>query len=138
MVEATLLCPWIFFIFVGAFDVGFYVNALIATENAVRTAGLYYASSPKTASDAAKSCYYALEILRTQANVRTQGKACASSPAAVNQSTPVALTVSSIPSGPDGQPATAVTVTYQTMPLIPIPLLITRQLTVSRSAEFKE
>ena len=70
--------------------------------------------------------------------MRNQGKACATSPGAVNQSTPVALAVSSIASGPDGQPATAVTVTYQTMPLIPIPLLITRQLTVSRSAEFKE
>ena len=138
MVEATLLCPWVFFIFVGAFDVGFYVNALISTENAVRAAGLYYAASPKAAADKAKSCYYALEILRTQANVRNQGKACASSPAAVNQSTPVGLTVSSISSGPDGQPATAVTITYQTIPLIPIPLLITRQLTVSRSVELKD
>lgn len=137
VLEATLLCPWVFFIFVGAFDVGFYLNALISTENAVRAAGLYYVSSQKASRDATKSCYYALEILRAQPNVRSAVATCAASPAAVNQATPVALTMSSVSSGPDGQPATTVTVTYQTVPLIPIPLLLARQLSVTRSVEYK-
>ena len=123
--------------FVGAFDVGFYLNALISTENAVRTAGLYYVSSNKTGADMAKSCRYALEILKTQSNVRNAVSACAASPAAMNQALPVALTVSTVSAGPDGQTATTVTVTYQTIPLIPIPLLLTRQVSVTRSVQFK-
>lgn len=137
VLEATLLCPWIFFIFVGAFDVGFYVNALISTENAVRAAGLYYVSSGKASRNVAKACYYALEILRDQPNVRSAVTSCAASSSAVNQTTPVALTTASVASGPDGQPATTVTVTYQTVPLIPIPLLLAHQLTVTRSVQYK-
>lgn len=138
VLEATLLCPWIFFIFVGAFDVGVYVNALISTENAVRAAGMYYVSSERGSVDVAKACYYALEILRAQPNVRSGVSTCAASATAVNQSAPVALTASSAASGPDGQPMTTVAVTYQTVPLIPIPLLLTRQLTVTRAVELKE
>ncbi len=137
LIEATLLCPWVFFIFVGAFDMGFYMNALISTENAVRAAGLYYASSNKAPTDVTKSCYYALEILRMQSNVRNSVTTCATSPGAVNQTTPVAVTASSASLGPDGQPSTTLTVTYQTVPLIPIPMLLTRQLTVTRSVQYK-
>lgn len=138
VIEATLLCPWVFFIFVGAFDTGTYVNALISTENAARTAGLYYASSQHTARDLAKSCRYALEILRAQPNVRNAVGVCASSGAAVNRNTPVALSVLSLPYGPDGQPAAWVAVTYQTIPLIPIPLMLSSQLTVTRTVQYKE
>ncbi len=133
----SLLCPWIFFLFVGTFDVGSYVNALIATENAARTAGLYYVSSQKRSSDINKACYYALEILRTQANVRSSVTSCGSTPSAVSQTAPVALTAASISAGPDGQPATTVSVTYQTVVLIPIPGLLPRQFTVTRVVEYK-
>jgi Flp pilus assembly protein TadG len=138
VIEATLLCPWVFFIFVGAFDVGIYLNTLISTENAARTAGLYYASSQHTGADLAKSCRYALEILRAQTNVRNAVGICASSGAAVNRNTPVALSALSLPYGPDGQPVAAVTVTYQTVPLIPIPLMLSSQLAVTRSVQYKE
>lgn len=138
VIEATLLCPWVFFIFVGTFDVGTYLNALISTENAARTAGMYYASSQHTGADAAKSCRYALEILRAQPNVRNAVGICASSGAAVNRNDPVGLSVFSLAQGPDGQPAAGVTVTYQTIPLIPIPLMLSSQVTVTRTVQYKE
>lgn len=137
VLEATLLCPWIFFVFIGAFDTGTYLNALISTEDAVRTAGLYYASSPKSSADAARSCYYALEILRAQANVHARVSACLPAAASVNQAKPVAL-VATTTAGPDGKPATTVTLTYQTIPLIPIPLLLPGQINITRSVQFKQ
>jgi hypothetical protein len=119
-------------------DLGFYTNALISTENAARTAGLYYNTSKQQSSDVTKACYYALEVLRKQPNVGSGVTTCASSATAVSQAAPVALTTSSVSAGPDGQPATTVWVTYQTISMIPIPGLLTGQLTVTRSAQFKQ
>ncbi len=36
LVEVALLAPWIFFLFVGIFDFGFYAYAAICTQNAAR------------------------------------------------------------------------------------------------------
>lgn len=36
VIEVALLSPWIFFLFVGTLDMGFYTHALIATQNAAR------------------------------------------------------------------------------------------------------
>lgn len=136
ILEASLLCPWIFFIFAGVFDVGTYLNALISTENAARTAGLYYVSSQRTNADKAKACRYVLEILNNQPNMR-HAASCMASPTAVSRMSPVALSMTGIASGPDGQPATTVSVTYQSGVLIPIPLLVPSQLTVTRTVEYK-
>ena len=38
MVEVALLAPWIFFLFVGVFDMGFYSYMAICVENAARAA----------------------------------------------------------------------------------------------------
>lgn len=114
------------------------MNALISTESATRAAGLYYASSPKTGSDVVKACHYALEILRTQPNVGRGLSACAASPQAVNRTSPVALTAASVAAGPDGHPSSTVTVTYQTIPLVPIPVVLPSPLTVTRSVQYKE
>jgi TadE-like protein len=45
-----MLLPWVLFLFVGAYDWGFYAHALISTENAARTAALWGAnlSTPAT------------------------------------------------------------------------------------------
>src|SRR5262245_20777360 len=40
MVEIALMAPWIFFLFVGILDVGFYNYAAIATQNAARSAAV--------------------------------------------------------------------------------------------------
>ncbi len=41
--EVALMAPWIFFLFVGVFDMGFYCYAAICTQNAARAVALSYA-----------------------------------------------------------------------------------------------
>ena len=41
IVEVALLSPWIFFLFVGIFDFGFYAYAAICTQNAARAAAFW-------------------------------------------------------------------------------------------------
>jgi hypothetical protein len=45
-VEVALLAPWIFFLFVGVLDLGFWCYSMISLENGVRAAGLYAAVHP--------------------------------------------------------------------------------------------
>ena len=45
IVEVALLAPWIFFLFVGIFDLGFYAYGIICTQNAARAAATQTASS---------------------------------------------------------------------------------------------
>src|SRR5947207_14797502 len=38
VIEVSLMAPWIFFLFMGTLDFGFYSYAIIATQNAARVA----------------------------------------------------------------------------------------------------
>ena len=49
IIEVALLSPWIFFLFVGIFDFGFYAYAAICTQNAARAVALA-AAQPVTGS----------------------------------------------------------------------------------------
>ena len=49
VLEAAFLAPWVIFLFVGAFDMGFYCYALICTENAARIGAMYTSGSASTA-----------------------------------------------------------------------------------------
>src|ERR1700676_1502121 len=49
IIEVALLSPWIFFLFVGIFDFGFYAYAAICTQNAARAVALAVAQ-PVTGS----------------------------------------------------------------------------------------
>ena len=114
VVEVALLAPFIFFLFAGALDIGFYVYAVVAVENAARVAVLHVASSTDVASDANAATYartYVCNELRVLPNV---GSTC-----------PTSIVSVSVPaqpfSGSDGDSATQVAVTYTTVPLIPLP-----------------
>lgn len=114
VVEVALLAPWIFFLFVGAYDVGFCAHAALSVENSARVAALYLASDEALASDpyaAQKARDYVCRELRLLANV---GTTC-----------PVSVLQVSVPAQPftgsDGDPAAQVAVTYTTVPLIPFP-----------------
>jgi Flp pilus assembly protein TadG len=61
IIEASLLAPWMLFLFVGVLDLGFYTHAAIATENAARVAAQYGAAGAGTAGDSAGACTYALQ-----------------------------------------------------------------------------
>ena len=126
VLEVTFLAPWMFFLFAGAFDMGFYSVAIISTENAARVASIYTSSSASAATDSAAACQYALAELRSLPNVRNLNS-CAS--------LPLQVTASAV-TGADGAPASRVAVTYQTPALIAIPGL-RGQFTVTRTAEMR-
>jgi hypothetical protein len=124
VIEATLLAPWIFFLFIGVFDMGFYAVALICTENAARAAVSYTASSAGTAADSTGACQYALTEMNAMSNARSLASCSAA---------PLTVTATSV-SGADGSAASQVTVTYQTMSLIPI-LSLPAQYTIARTVQ---
>jgi TadE-like protein len=73
VMEFALFLPFLLFLFVGAFDWGFYAWALIATENAARVAALYTSSSAATAGDSLGACPYVLGELADAPNVYSLG-----------------------------------------------------------------
>lgn len=112
--------------FLGAYDMGFLCYALIATENAARVAVLY-TSLPGNQNDSATACQYVLAEFQMMSMYSTRPTTCSA--------LPVLVTVAS-GTGPDGMPASTVTVTYKTIQLIPIPILPS-QLTIKRTAEMR-
>lgn len=126
-IEFVLLFPILFFLFIGAFDAGFFCYTLISVESAARVAALYTSGSSATSANSSGACTYVLGELQTMPNTSLLPSGCSASPLQV---TAQSLT------GPDGQPASKVTVTYQTMQLIPIPGL-PGQLSVTRVAEMR-
>ncbi len=127
VLEGALLAPWMMFLFVGAFDVGFYNYAVICTENAARVAALYTSSGASVDADSYGACQYALAELNSMSNVRGLTPPCTS--------LPVIVTASQV-TGIDGALATQVSVTYQTNQLIPLPWL-TGRLTITRTAQMR-
>jgi Flp pilus assembly protein TadG len=117
IIEFSLMTPWLIFLFIGAMDWGFYAYSLIATEAAARVACLYTSSSASTATDTTSACTYALDQLRRMPNVGTGMSTCASGNA-VSSSSPVGVSATSV-TGPDGNAAAQVSVTYLTPVFIP-------------------
>jgi Flp pilus assembly protein TadG len=127
LVEFLLAFPFLFLLFVGVYDLGFYLYAAIAVQDAARTAALY-TSDPSTAGNLAGACQYVLAALQSLPN---QAQALADC-----RSLPVQLTVTSLTNGPDGNPTSQVTLAYQTIPLMAIPGL-PGQLTITRTAQMR-
>jgi len=125
----ALMLPWFIFLFVGAFDWGFYAHALISTESAARVAALATSASLSTAADSSLACTYALEELKISANVAGLST-CGALPVIVTATLKTN-------SGVDGATASEVAVTYQTPSLIPIPGLLTKQATFYRVVQMR-
>lgn len=126
VMEVTFMMPWIFFLFAGALDVGFYSHAMIATTNAARAAALYTSTNAATLAHSAKACDYARAELSGMSNARNL-TSCSAAPLIVNAA---AFTDST------GALASRVSVMYQTPPMFPIPGL-PGQLTVTRTVEMR-
>lgn len=134
IVEAALLLPWMFFMFVGILDLGFYYYAMIATRNAARVAAVQVSGSAcsTAATCATVACPLALAEMQTLPNVN--GVTTCGTGSTVTSSAPVA--VSATPPTAGCNPATTntcsytVMITYLTIPMIPMPGLIPGQLTV--------
>jgi Flp pilus assembly protein TadG len=137
IVELSLMMPWIFFLFVGALDFGFYAYAMISVENATRVAALGASMSESAASDYDQACRYVRDELSRLPNVAGKIDGCGVAPLKVQVTRVVAADsgVAPVLNPPPG--AARVTVTYDTLPLIPIPGLMTGKLTIMRTAEMR-
>lgn len=127
LVEFVLLFPVVFFLFVGAFDLGFFCYAFIAVQDAARVAALYTSTSSSTMSNATQACTYVLSELQSMPNYSQLPSTC--------NAAPLVVTVTAV-TGPDNNQASQVTVTYKTLQLIPIPGL-PAQVNISRVVEMR-
>ena len=139
VIEVALMAPWIFFLFVGVLDFGFFAYAAIATENAARVAALYTSNSPDVAGDDLNACQYALGELRALPNVGSTVTTCVVSKDSITSTQPVAVDATAIAAvdSVDGAPASRAEVTYQSLPMIPIPGLMMKQYTLTRFVEMR-
>jgi TadE-like protein len=126
VIEVSLMAPWIFFLFMGTIDFGFYSYAIIATQNAARIAVLQTSQTPTTATNSTLACNYALTELNVLPNTRTL-VSCGALPVIVNATSFVDA---------DGATGSRVDVTYQTINMIPIPGL-TGRLSITRNAQMR-
>ncbi len=121
-IEVALISPWIFFLFIGIFDFGFYAYAAICTANAARVAVLYTSAGASTVADSGQACATALEEMRQLPNVKSSVSCpAACDPGSACTAGPMTVTAVSVDPGADGSPASQVTVEYQTVQLFPIP-----------------
>ncbi len=126
LVELSFLVPLIVFFFIGTLDLGFYCYALISVQNAARVAALYTSTSSSTWSDSTGACTYALGEMTGLPNIGSTVTSCGG--------TPLTVTAASS-SGAGLTSASIVSVTYQSVPVIPIPGLLPGQFTWTRSVK---
>jgi len=138
IVEMALLAPWIFFLFIGIFDLGFYLYAASCTQSAARIAAIQTATNPGLSAPLLQSmaCNAAmLEMVRVPNTHTITG--CGAAPLVVTQqrldktTTPVCADCGIDPTGV----SSLVTVTYQSGLFVPIPGLLKNQLNLTRTAE---
>jgi Flp pilus assembly protein TadG len=141
MVEVALLAPWIFFLFVGIFDFGFYAFDAICIQNAARVAALQTAvnSSFTAAQLQSLACTAATLEMNRIPNIQGIPAGCGARPLIVTQQ---ALNNGTTPPCADcGIDSTAksslVTVTYQSSLFVPIPGFVTNQLNLTRASEVR-
>jgi Flp pilus assembly protein TadG len=130
VVEVALLIPWIVFAFVAAFNFGIFAYALISTQNAARSAAMYASQSLTVAQSGTivtQVCPYALGELGDAPGVGSGVTTCTGSPVtvAVNAKTPGAGNMNTV----------QVSVTYNTMQMIPLPGLMAGSLSITRTVE---
>jgi Flp pilus assembly protein TadG len=112
IVEVALMSPWIFLLFIGIFDFGFYAYSLTSVANAARGAALHTSSDPAAAADTQGACDLVKLEMDSMLNKAQFSASCSALPLVV---TATALV------GPDGAQASRVTVQYETVQLMPIP-----------------
>jgi len=137
IVELALMMPWIFFLFVAALDFGFQAHALIGVQNAARVAALktgavydnyVQALIDPTLTERIVACAAVRDELQMMPNFATLPVDCSGFP----------LEVRVRPfTDSGGKPALRVSVGYDTIPLIPIPGLVTGQLRITRVADVR-
>ncbi len=154
MVELCLMAPWIFFLFIGVMDFGYFAYAAIQVESAARVAAMR--TSADTASQSsAIACAAVLPELKFLPNIMTTVTSCNAAPLVVTQNTYCGASVTGVPAcaggatptlcadctapAPNGPLAASseVVVTYNSPQFIPIPGLLNGKLNLTRKAEMR-
>ena len=134
--ELALFLPWFIFLYVGAFDWGYYAHALISTENAARIVGNYASTNTAYATKTSDACTLAVEELRIVPNISST-QTCGSNQV-VNVTTALAGSGQTDDnSAYGGDWAAVVSVQYTTLQLIPIPGLLKNQATLYRTVRMR-
>ena len=141
VIEVALLAPWIFFLFVGVLDLGFYAYAFISVENAARAATLLTSRSRVAATDQIDACAIVLSEMTWAAYGRTVQTDCKAAPLVVNTTL---LNGSESADGSDVScqlaarcDAAQVEVQYTTLTMIPIPGVLPPSFVVDRKWQMK-
>ena len=137
VVETALMVPWIFFLFIGVLDFGFYVYASIATANAARAAALRTSTSKSAADDDALACLHALGELSMMPNSFGFDVTCASGDLVVDAALCPGGAVCSLACPSGDANCAAVRVTYSTPQLVPIPGVLMGKLVIARTATMR-
>jgi hypothetical protein len=137
------MLPWLFILFICVFDFGFYAYAAICTQNAARAAAMRAAEDGSSVSNTL-ACTAALGEMTRLPNAANLSS-CVTSAPSISSTQPVAvsvqlLTAATNPTCADcALNATATSaqasVTYQTIPMLPIPGMMMGQMTLTRVAE---
>lgn len=141
------MVPWLFFLFVGVLDFGFFSYAAICTQGAARVAALE-ASNGRDAASQAVACHAALGELRTLPGASGL-TGCATAPGELTDALPVYVSVPIVRDNTTTPPcadcdgstpshrSVVVAVTYRTLPMIPIPGLLANRWNFTRHAEMR-
>jgi uncharacterized protein (UPF0333 family) len=130
VVEVSLLVPWMVFAFIAAFNFGIFAYSLISTQNAARTGAIYASQSlsvAQSASIVSQVCPYVLGELGDAPGVGSGVSTCTGSP--------VTVTVTTQVPGSGNMNTVKVSVTYNTMQMIPLPGLMAGSLAIKRTVE---
>lgn len=128
IVEMALLAPWIFFLFVGALDWGFYAYSLITLETATRSAALYESGQSSTSNvTSSGACTIVLNEMSTLINMGSV-TSCATSPLVVSATTDT---------NTDGANEAVVSATYTTPQMVPVPGVLSGKFTITRTVKMK-
>jgi Flp pilus assembly protein TadG len=129
MVELAFYLPWIFFFFIGAADWGYFAYALVSVENASRVGAMYASTNSTTSTDSSGTCTVVLNEMKNLPNIGASVTSCGGT-------SPVSVTASQV-TGPDSSAAAQVSVTYTSLNLVPIPGLIQKGFTWTRSVTIR-
>jgi Flp pilus assembly protein TadG len=137
VIEVALMAPWIFFLFVGVLDFGFYAYSFISVENAARAAALLMSKSKVEATDPAHqadACAIVLSEMTWAAYGRNISSTCSTAPLTVKATL---LNDQTTPRSQDGFDAVQVEVQYTTLTMVPIPGVLPSSFVVDRRWEMK-
>jgi len=157
ILETAFMVPWLFFLFVGVLDLGFFSYAAICTQNAARVGAQAASKNSFTANDNTLACQAALPEMKGLPNAYTLSS-CVTQASSITDTNTVAVCTVMLDSAGEspcesswsgaaqscadcgvtpGARSAQVAVTYLTLPMVPIPGLLMGRIKITRVAEMR-